>query len=104
MVEAEAEVAADMEVEVEIANATDAEMSATFLGIALTPSVEVVAVVEMTMRPTTDKQEQFKRNIFSLGVEMSCNLQTGFFHPCVSFRISHHEFNYTVVKERSVVD
>ena len=54
MVEAEAEVAADMEVE--IANATDAEMSATFLGIALTPSVEVVAAVEMTMRPTTDKR------------------------------------------------
>jgi len=81
-----------MEVEVEIANATDAEMSATFLGIALTPSVEVVAVVEMTMRPTTDKQEQFKRNIFSLGVEMSCNLQTGVFFILVcrfEFRITN---------------
>jgi len=55
MAAAEAEVAA-ADMEVETVNVTDAEMSATFLGIARIPNV--VAAVEMTMRPTTDKQEQ----------------------------------------------
>ena len=69
MVEAEAEVAA-AGMEEEITNTTDAEMSATFPVIFLPLSVELVVVVEMTMRPTTDKQEQFKRYIFSLGVDV----------------------------------
>ena len=66
MVEAEAEVTV-AGMEEEITNTTDAEMSATFPVIFLPLSVEVV---EMTMRPTTDKQEQFKRYIFSLGVDV----------------------------------
>jgi hypothetical protein len=70
MVEAEAEVAA-AGMEEEITNTTDAEKSATFPLIFLPLSVmEVVVVEEMTMRPTTDKQEQFKRYIFSLGVDV----------------------------------
>ncbi len=89
MVAAGAEVvAADMEEE--IVNVTDAETSATFLGIARIPNV--VAAVEMTMRPTTDKQEQDEWNIFSFGVEMSCNLQTGGFFILVcrfEFRITN---------------
>ncbi len=68
MVEAEAEVAV-AGMEEEITNTTDAEMSATFPVIFLPLSVMEV-VVEMTMRPTTDKQEQFKRYIFSLGVDV----------------------------------
>ena len=57
--------------EEEITNTTEAEMSATVPVIFLPLSVmEVVVVEEMTMRPTTDKQEQLKRYIFSLGVDV----------------------------------
>ena len=63
MVEAEAEVAADMEVE--IANATDAEMSATSRGIAR------ITAEEMMTKPTIVSRSKFY--FAPPDIEMSCN-------------------------------
>lgn len=92
MVAAEAEVVAAVDMEVATVNATDAEIPDTSQEIAptLTAEVVVAAAVVTMMRPTTDKQK--KQNIFSLCVEMSCNLQTGgfFIFMCrFEFRITN---------------
>ena len=46
------------DMEVETVNATDAEMSVTFLGIALIPNVEVEEVAVTMTRLTTDKHKK----------------------------------------------
>ena len=64
--------------EVEIANATDAEMSVTSRGIARTTAEEMMTRSKFYFAPP--------------GIEMSCNPPDWwFFHNSLLYRISHHE-------------